>query len=106
MKTRENEIAWAAGLFDGEGTATICRGRPRLGLRMTDEATVRRFAEAVGHGKVYGPYENDAQTKRDGYVRKPFFYWVAEVEVGRAVVDLLRPFLSEFRIIQIRSVMP
>ena len=50
------EIAWAAGLFEGEGCATVSNGRPRLVLRMTDEESVRRFGDTVGIGRVYGPY--------------------------------------------------
>lgn len=56
MSTSE-DIAWAAGLFEGEGciTTTTCHGRttPRLLLNMTDEDTVRRFQEIVATGKIY-----------------------------------------------------
>lgn len=53
------EVAWAAGLFEGEGTITVShqKGRagfaqPRLKLSMTDEDVVRRFAAIVGCGSV------------------------------------------------------
>jgi hypothetical protein len=68
------EIAWAAGLFDGEGTATICGGQRRLAVKMADEESVRRFHAAIGVGKVYGPYEHRTATLRDGSLAAPPFY--------------------------------
>lgn len=57
---RSIQLAWAAGIFDGEGTITDDRrhGRPipTLGLTMTDEDTVRTFHEVVLCGGVGGPY--------------------------------------------------
>lgn len=51
------EIAWAAGLFEGEGFFTTSRaqngkyyGRATIG--MTDEDVVRRFGYAVGFGYI------------------------------------------------------
>lgn len=44
------DIAWAAGLFEGEGS--IVPHRRRLSLEMTDEDVVRRFVAIVGHGAV------------------------------------------------------
>ena len=52
----EVDIAWAAGLFEGEGCVHLYRGRyVHLSLEMTDEDVVRRFAKIVG-ATVYGPY--------------------------------------------------
>src|SRR6266498_5295137 len=51
------ELAWAAGLFEGEGCFTTgLNGYPRACLKMTDEDVVRRFAAAVGLGHVTGPH--------------------------------------------------
>lgn len=58
------EIAWAAGLFEGEGCATISSGQrqPRLQLQMVDEDVVRRFHRIVDCGAVHGyPYEHPRQ---------------------------------------------
>jgi len=74
MATPE-EIAWAAGLFEGEGCITMTSGHAVLRLSNTDEWVVRRFAEIVGRGVVYGPYENRSN---DHFVRKPFFVWVLQ----------------------------
>jgi hypothetical protein len=72
-----DEFSWAVGLFEGEGTVTRCGGRFRLALKMTDHDVVRRFAAAVGVGRVYGPYQ-PGQRKKDGGLRKPVLFWVAE----------------------------
>jgi predicted XRE-type DNA-binding protein len=55
-------LAWAAGLFEGEGTITPKHGkgmdhRYQAAVIMTDEDVVRRFGVAVKIGKVYGPYQ-------------------------------------------------
>jgi hypothetical protein len=54
------EIAWAAGLFEGEGCIShMQRGSGldlQIALAMTDEEVVRRFDAVVDRGRVYGPY--------------------------------------------------
>jgi hypothetical protein len=87
-------VAWAAGLFEGEGSVTVCRERRRLQLKMISEESVRRFHVIVGAGKVYGPYSNRSG---DSYPRSPFFLWVAEGADAEAVVAMLFPLLSEWR---------
>lgn len=45
------ELAWAAGLFDGEGCTSWANARhrqPSMSVAMTTEADVRRFHAAVG----------------------------------------------------------
>jgi hypothetical protein len=54
--TRDQEIAWAAGLFEGEGTLGSFPHGWALAVQMTDEDVIRRFAEFVGVGHVGGPY--------------------------------------------------
>ena len=61
-------IAWAAGLFEGEGTITRCDGRLHLRMQLTDLEVLERFAEIVGTGKIYGPY---TRPFKDGFNRKP-----------------------------------
>lgn len=52
------EIAWAAGLFEGEGCARVRRdGRhktawPTVNLRMRDEEPVREFARIMDFGNI------------------------------------------------------
>jgi len=82
-----SDLAWAAGLFDGEGTVR-CKGRYRIvALSMTDESCVRRFAEAVGAGTVSGP---DIRPNR-----KPMWLWWACSANAVVVADVLLPYVDE-----------
>ena len=44
-------IAWAAGLFEGEGALRTCQ----LRLRMNDLDVVKRFQQIVGCGNITNP---------------------------------------------------
>lgn len=51
------EIAWAAGLFEGEGSFDHSAGnahRPRATMSLTDQDVLERFMRAVGVGTI-GP---------------------------------------------------
>lgn len=55
MHIQREQLAWAAGLFEGEGcfTGQVCNGRffyPKAFLVMTDYDTVVRFQETIGFG--------------------------------------------------------
>jgi hypothetical protein len=88
------DAAWAAGLFEGEGSIVLCNGRVRLQLRMCDDEPVRRLPKILG-GRVYGPYENSS---RDGHVRQPFVMWVAAGPEARYAFAAMRPWLSRRRV--------
>lgn len=86
------ELAWCAGLMDGEGCISIyrfsnCRAGASVMLRlvMTDEICVRRFARILGVGIV-------RRYVRPG--RRPYYRWYCgrREEVGR-VLSALRPYL-------------
>ena len=81
------ELAWASGLFEGEGcTASPGVANPGLQLGMTDEDTVRRFQRAVGIGVVEGPFGPYVGSPG----RKPMWRWRANAfEDTQAVIALL-----------------
>lgn len=90
------EVAWAAGLFEGEGNFHVNAERKtaKAGLSSTDEDAVRRFAEIVGVGKVYGPYfypENRMMKKE----RWDWITW--KTADTQAVFDLLSSWLCARR---------
>lgn len=101
--TRECEIAWAAGLFEGEGSLTQSGGSLDVRVKMTDEEIVRRFEEVIGYGTVYGPYNYDY---RDGIKRKPHWIWVALRYDALEVLELLWPWLGERRRAQALAIAP
>jgi hypothetical protein len=93
--TREEEIPWAAGIFEGEGCVTEVDGRFTLKVNNTDPEVIRRFDEVVQFGRVYGPYRN---SERDGHRRKPFWAWVASGYDALDVMNMLAPWLTVRRL--------
>lgn len=94
MIASELDVAWAAGLFEGEGCIRHAREKRgtvrRLTLVSTDADVVQRFCRIVGVGRIR------QRRVLDHY--KPQWVW----EVGRwrdveLVLLLLLPFLGERR---------
>jgi hypothetical protein len=97
-----HDLAWAAGLFEGEGSIsprkTAAPHLWQLALTSTDEDVVRTFCEVIGSGRVYGPYGyvNGTSRRRDHH--KPYWRWSVSDQLGiEAVAGLLRPYLFERR---------
>jgi hypothetical protein len=75
-------LAWAAGLFEGEGSITHrsshgdTSGRVPIACRLalTDEDVIRRFHKVVGVGRLYGPYTH-INARDSGKPRKPHWLW-------------------------------
>lgn len=64
------ELAWAAGFFDGEGyiAGHNCRGSgQRLQIPQVDRRALDRFQRAMGFGKVVGPWPNGKFSPRYHY---------------------------------------
>jgi hypothetical protein len=91
------ELAWAGGLFEGEGTIfAATRGRHlSLAMNMTDLDVIERFRDAVDLGKVYGPYEN--RSSSDDSPRKRFYGWRIPATDCPEALRLLWPWLGERR---------
>lgn len=82
--------AWAAGLFDGEGSVYLAKHQSHAGYVVLEAAisqsgwegapeVLERFLDFCGSGKIYGPYPNG-----DGY--PPVYRWKAH---RRAQVEAL-----------------
>jgi hypothetical protein len=83
------ELAWAAGFFDGEGCFSFSpAGRyVCVSVGQTEREPLDRFKRAVGFGNVLGPYDVN---KRNGSLRKPqFFYRANGYERVQAIAALL-----------------
>ena len=93
----DEDLAWAAGLFEGEGCVGHYGGTWRAAIQMSDFEPLEWFGETVGLGGISGPYET-----RLGY--KPRIQWAAtrrdEVE---ALYDLIGHRLSPRRLNQFES---
>lgn len=98
MRTRE-ELAWAAGIFDGEGyigckayplASNPDRCNPKLVMSVSqyyDDEVTRRFREAVGVGTL-----NSRVIPRNGHTE--YVWRVYAAEKVQAAVAMLWPWLS------------
>lgn len=110
---KKQELAWAAGVFDGEGTAATTvdrRGRGYLRVNLSvyqaggieePPQLLQRFKEAVGVGYINGP-----QTRPTGFRRKPMWaFSVQNIKDFKIVAAKLRPWLSDVKIVQLDAVL-
>lgn len=93
-------VEWAAGLFEGEGCASVTsngKARPTryvlATLNMTDEEPVRWFHSIVGVGSVYRQHPPAHRDR--GY--KPSWRWQVHGKKAEAVLVSLFPYLSPRR---------
>lgn len=83
---------WAAGLFEGEGTVGLAKGKWRLSLAMTEEFVLLKFLALVGGGRIYGPYHDGNPRHR---VHWKWLCWRAEEVV--AIGEMFLPYLGPTR---------
>jgi hypothetical protein len=55
MSDENAQIAWAAGLFEGEGTIVDSTGSVQLRVKMTNLDVLERLVDVFGVGEIYGP---------------------------------------------------
>jgi len=102
----ECAIAWAAGLFEGEGSFSVRTANSRqavITIASTDRDVIERFAEVVqGENPVRGP--NAVGSSAKGF--KPIYRWQSArwAEIKR-IGELMRPWLSERRTAQLDKVL-
>lgn len=92
------DIAWAAGLFEGEGSICIFEQKHnvlpliRVSIQMTDRDVVERFVQIMGCGRVTGEHRFGREH------HKPTYRWHIgnRADVERIVLMLL-PYLGERR---------
>ena len=84
----ETHIAWAAGLFEGEGCISA---NNVLRLQMTDKDVVERFRDIIGFGKIYHYPPRDSS-------RKETWTWYLQKRVNvRYVLGKLLPYFGQRR---------
>jgi len=91
-----NELAWAAGFFDGEGgTYAVDNGgylRAYLAIGQSDRESLERFQCAVGAGSICGPYAPGKLGKKPRY-----HYHVYSQDAVRAVLWKLWGYLGQVK---------
>ena len=91
------DLAWLAGLFEGEGCIWEKRGRPILEIAMTDEDPVRHAHAVAGVGVV----NQKRQVTKGG---KHIWVWsVGRIEHAVGLAMTLYPMLGERRQKRIRE---
>ena len=106
-KMNRESLAWATGLFDGEGCFHFTSSRRRrrdsegrqkiehsIQTRITqkDREVLDRFQTAVGLGRVYGPYKST-----DGKPRIPWQFAAYGLEQTQAIIVMLWPWLGRLK---------
>lgn len=105
--TRNEEIVWAAALFEGEGSLSFNHNNTRWGfwrlqLKMTDEDTVRTFGEFVGVGHLL--YVTRQSPCQDGTARKQAWVWNVNKQADvLALAHMLYPYLGSRRQAKVRE---
>ena len=69
MSISVKEIAWVAGILEGEGTFCLNNDSPRLAVAMTDLDVVERFGHIVDKSKIISSHSESGPSK-DGFERK------------------------------------
>lgn len=102
-KMKPEEIAWVAGVFEGEGTFTYRTyagtNRKQITLRvvMTDLDVITRLHELTGIGNIFGPYVSK-ELKKDGTPRKASYHWAVTKQPDiLSLGELIYPWLGERR---------
>lgn len=97
---KETEIAWAAGLFDGEGWSGVRTIEPYryfvLSISQADPEVLERFRRAVREGHVNGPY---AKPPRGTLM----WQYNAHGAAAHRVIKFIRPYLSSKKKDQARA---
>lgn len=107
MNINREELAWAAGFFDGEGSFNVHSTHPSTGrkyarasINQVHPEVLERFKNAVlDIGNVTGPHAK-------GNKRQPIYtYAIQSFEGVQAVYALLYPFLSSVKREQGRKIL-
>jgi hypothetical protein len=90
----KSEIAWAAGLYEGEGSVVLTEwGSIKLQVRMTDEDVLEHLRTVLG-GLINGPYQYNVEGRPP---RKPFWIWSVTGPNADRACRLLEPWLGKRR---------
>jgi hypothetical protein len=91
----KHEIAWAAGLFEGEGSLGYYSKKCSATLVTTDRDVLERFAAVVGLGKIE---KSPRMPRPSNFAKKPQWVWKAvSFEDVQAIVAAFWPWLGERR---------
>ncbi len=93
-------LAWAAGLIDGEGCISITKCRPRgeninilysltIGVNMVDRPTIYRLKHLFGGGKIS---KKKPTRTENGTMRRTFYTWAISSKQAKQALEWLLPY--------------
>jgi hypothetical protein len=100
--TTETDIAWAAGLFEGEGCFSLANGKYlRCSMNTTDKDVLERFVKIVGVGNILDYKRGGVSplTKKDGW------QWSVSGKKALPVAEMLRPYLGARRQMRLAEIL-
>ena len=92
---KDIQLAWCAGIIDGEGTITLTANKggkklsnivPRVLFTMTHKKSVEEFGKIMKIGKV-------RRKKRDKIYHKYRYYWQTGGRTAVKIAEILLPYL-------------
>lgn len=101
--SRESDLGWIAGFFDGEGNVSYARSRPsrksgkvspqlcaQIAQKGDNREVLEFFQSVVGFGKIYGPYKYTTPAGREDFK----YVLVYNTEEVFKLLILLKPYLK------------
>ncbi len=88
----ETELAWAAGLIEGEGCFTKHTNAPYILVDMTDKDIIQRLYGIFPFGIMRGPYSNKTKPQH-----KPRWRFDAFGPKAKIIMEAIRPYMGERR---------
>lgn len=92
-----SDLAWMAGLYEGEGTTYYNSKQLKLKFTMTDEDVLQTFRRVAGVGFCTGPY------KATGLGKKPRYLFQCSGPMAYILLVAMWPWLHERRKAQART---
>lgn len=86
----DENSAWAAGYFDGDGTFSLAAGYPAVSIGGVDPELLERFKSIVGAGNIIGPFVRSHPRR---WSKRPQYFFQAYRE-ARSIAEQLWPFLG------------
>lgn len=96
--TPQEDLAWAAGLLDGDGTFSTAVGHAMTSVGNTDRELLERFRIAVGCGNICGPYTRE----RPGAWNKKAIYFLQAYRDTYDIARMLWPYLGKAKRARVR----
>ncbi len=110
IKINRVDLAWLAGLMEGEGTFYLNNQHPhrsetylypKVVIGMTDEDIIKRVHQIMRFGKVWGPYRPPSRSQHQAS-----WHWLPRKSTeALATMKLLQPHLGQRRQEQIQRVL-